>query len=250
MYFEVKNTTDKFRSLHIRILQVIFSFVYSFNLNQQNYFCPLLKLKNMKTIITSILLISILNCELTAQNNVNQLSQCDSLKMEAQQHFGCGHAIQSRYRLMKQAADCYSTNNKIDKAIALANYYLKNIDEHLIGHGWTEKLISYQRKKNGDEYVKNQLSIAELYINVNETYLEMFDTLTLTTAFAWEELFEVTVSLFGEKYSISSTAETRHLDNEVCNDFIRSKKSKEELENYFNQRWRHSIMYKTIERIK
>jgi hypothetical protein len=204
----------------------------------------------MKKIIAIIITIGIIIPKSFSQENAG-VSKCDSLITEAKKQFGCGQAFWMRNMLMKQAADCYAENNEIEKAIELAEYYVRDVDEqYLGGQGWIEKLIEFQRKKNGDNYVKSQIAEVEVEIKINEFYFDITDTLTLTTGFEWTDIIEVTVELFGKEYWITSTIESQDGDNLISDEFILSRRNEEELRKYFDGRWRESLMYREIEKIK
>ena len=142
-------------------------------------------------------------------------------------------------------------NNEIEKAIELAEDFIVDINEQYLGSsGWIEKLIVFQRKKNGDSYVISQIDDADVKIKINEFYIETTNAQTLTAGFQWSEIFVVSVELFGKEYWTTSTIQSQDEDNKICDDYILSKKNKEDLKKYFDGRWRKSLMYREIEKLK
>lgn len=179
-----------------------------------------------------------------SQENVNT-SKCDSLLVGAKKYFGCGQAFWQRNMQEKQATDCYAENNEIDKAIKFAESKVKDIDEQdLRGLGWTEKLIEYQRIKFGDKYVRSQLDDVKIKteIIIDGFYLSFMDTASCTSIGA-------KVELLGKEYRVLSTIESKEKDDQIHNDFIMKKISRKELDEYFEKRWRESLLYNEIEKI-
>lgn len=153
--------------------------------------------------------------------------------------------------LLKKAADCYKEKDELEKAIKIAESNIQDINEQTLGRqGWIEKLVEYQRIKNGDEYVRDHLNELKIAIQINESYFEIADTLTVANGFEWGDVIWVSVVVFGKQYGFTSTVESHEKDNQVCDDFLLSKISKDALNAYFYERWQSSLIYKEIEKIR